>query len=62
MGGQEVIADVLLALRAAGFIGLGPSNVSAAIAALRDWRASCRLFGRSILLDPNPSLYTMAGL
>lgn len=59
--GREVIADVLLALRANGFIGLGPSNVSAAIAALRDWNASCLLFGRSVLCDPLPSIYTMAG-
>lgn len=58
--GREVIADVLLALRADAFIGIGPSNVSAAIAALRQWKEACFLFGRSVLLDPNPSIYMIA--
>jgi len=49
--GVEVMVDVLVALQASAFIGVGGSNVAAMIALLRDWPDKrCILFGPSILL------------
>ena len=48
--GVEVMMDAYLALRADRFIGHGTSNVSAMIAALKQWPpGTCTLIGRSVL-------------
>lgn len=48
--GIEIIKDVYLALRCQKFVGLGMSNPSVMIAALRNWAAGdCRLLGPSLL-------------
>ncbi|MEO8301398.1 MAG: hypothetical protein ABI608_06380 [Rhizomicrobium sp.] len=56
--GREVLIDTYLALRAARFIGNGRSNVSAMIAAMKDWTpGSATLIGRSILTERNLHIY-----
>lgn len=48
--GVEVMIDVLLALQAPAFVGLGGSNVAAMVELLRDWPPGrCVLIGPSIL-------------
>lgn len=56
--GIEVMIDVLVALQATAFIGLGGSNVAAMVALLRDWPPKqCLLIGPSILLRRSPMPY-----
>ena len=56
--GREVLVDTYLALRATRFIGNGRSNVSAMIAALKNWApGSCSLVGRSMLTERNLRIY-----
>ncbi|UFS72425.1 tetratricopeptide repeat protein [Geomonas sp. RF6] len=43
--GKEVLVDVLLALRCDAFIGNGLSNVSCAVAQLKDWQGRSTLLG-----------------
>jgi protein O-GlcNAc transferase len=46
--GREVLLDALIATHASHFIGLAGSNVSYYIAAMKDWGASCDLYGTSL--------------
>lgn len=56
--GIEVMIDVLLALRADAFVGLGGSNVSAMISLLRDWAPGhCALIGPVLLFRRSAFLY-----
>jgi hypothetical protein len=56
--GREILIDTYLALRAQRFIGNGRSNVSAMIAAMKDWPpGALTLIGRSWLEDRNLRLY-----
>jgi len=43
--GREVLVDVLLALRCGDFLGNGLSNVSCAVAQLKEWQGRCTLLG-----------------
>lgn len=60
--GEEVLVDVLIALRAREFIGNRWSNVASSVQFLRDWpTGAMRLFGASdATRDYNASLYANA--
>ncbi len=63
--GREIMIDTYLGLRADRFIGNARSNVSAMIAAMKNWPpGSLTLIGRSILYERNLHIYqipTFAG-
>lgn len=56
--GDEVMVDTLIALQANAFVGLGPSNLAAMVALLRQWQpGQLRLLGQSIHESFNLKLY-----
>jgi protein O-GlcNAc transferase len=59
--GTDILTESLMASHADYFVGLGSSNVSCAIANLRDWpKGRCRLFGPSSFNSINCLIYDMA--
>lgn len=55
--GREILLDVLVALGAEEFVGIGHSNVSSMVALMKDWAGAGHLFGFPVLLRRGGTLY-----